>query len=84
MGGGYHGGVILIITTLKEKLSRRRREVYRQRVSVIFSFSQKQVGVRVVVGLLYNTILPSHYKIRGAFFVAKVGCHVDEEFECRI
>ena len=78
---GYHGGVILIITTLKEKLSRRRREVYRQRVSVIFLF-QKQVGVGVVVGSLYNTILPSHFKIRGAFFVAKVGCHVDEEFEC--
>ena len=76
---------VLIITTLKEKLSRRRREVYRQRVSVVFFFLfKKQVGVRVVVGLLYNVILPSRFKIRGAFFVAKVGCHVDEEFECRI
>ena len=35
---------VLIITTLKEKLSCRRREVYRRRVSVIFFFLKTSWG----------------------------------------
>ena len=43
---------VLTITTLKEKLPRRRCEVHRRRVSIMVFLLKKQGGVRVIVGFI--------------------------------
>ena len=76
---------VLIITTLKEKLPRRRREVHWRRVSIMNSFlfeKQKWFALLAHCTIRYYLHVLS---FRGAFFVvAEVGRHVDEELECRI
>ena len=77
--------VCVLIITLKEKLTRRQREVYWRRVSIMNSILLEKQGWLALLAYYAIQYYLHVLSFRGAFFVvAEVGCHVDEELECRI